>query len=366
MSSHLRNKPGVAPMSARPRDLADTFETIAQRLENAIGRVERELTRWADEARASSAENGRTVSRITSHHSAEHTGALHRHDLLCVAPAGACSWMRRIAERLRELDATISADGLPLPALPNVNVRTKEARLGQRINVERSIEWLAQWAYDRGVAPQGTPVPGFAKPYRSDDTGPRTDQTKKEAVCRVLYELVSNGSEADWIRAIRGLAQESYNGGGALEAIVQRIAAGNPDVTPKTTATGGTYWVPRATAGPRAVPESVAFVLNETTELSDSLRRLDRTMRLKCLFSSRDQAPRGTKPEQTFYLAQIKDLSCSGFDGEQMASLIDDGLGGDAAARAKRISESLHRDRDKGRDRRTRHIGPLTRGAAPH
>jgi hypothetical protein len=356
MSSHLKNKRGVAETSASAFDLAETFETVAQRIEGRSRTVERMLTRYAEEVCARASVNRPRVSRITSHPSAVHTGAGHRHDLLCVAAADACSRIRRMAAFLRALDAQISSEGLPRPFLPNVYVRTKEARHVERMNVERSIEWLARWAYDHGIASEGTPVEGFARPYLPDQQR-TSERTRKEAICRVLYELFNNGRDSDLTRAIRDLAQEQFNGAGAVEAIIQRMTACNPDITGEPTGVGMIYWTPRTNAMFLAVPNSIAFVMNEAEGVSHFLRALELTIRVKCLFSPYDHAPRGERPEQVLYLSQIKDLACSGFTENEIAELIDDGFDGDVTAREKRVRDNL--DRDKLRDRRTKHIGPL-------
>ena len=65
---------------------------------------------------------------------------------------------------------------------------------------------------------------------------------------------------------------------------------------------------------------SIAVILNETEDASDSLRRLDRNDAPGSASSlPAITPPRGKHPEQTLYLAQIKDLDCSGFEGDEVA-----------------------------------------------
>ena len=250
----LRNKPGLAEMGAeRPLALANTFERIARRIEEQLGTVEHELTRWADEARALSAEERahgpRKSRRILP---AGHTGTPHRHDLLCVAPASGCAGIRRIAARLRVLDAKVSTEGLPPPALPNVNVRAKAAPLGTRPDERRAL--------DRMAGPVGV------RPRRrcARHAGPGVRKAVSSCRARTTFRSDAEGSglpgpvRADHqrhrrgkctTRAIRGLAQEAFNGGSALEALAQSIGGGESGCdTRKRGSPVGRIGLPRARA----------------------------------------------------------------------------------------------------------------------
>jgi hypothetical protein len=347
--SRLRNKPRSGRERRAALDLADTVDRIAQHVADASGTVARELTRQGEVILTFSPSGGTTSDGPIYAYMGN------RPDLLRVAPADACAMLRGIAAGLRELDVTVSANGLPPPSLPSVNVRDGESRLGERMNVAESVRGLIQWAYDNGVAARGTPALGFAAPFFPDDGESGAEEKKRRAVRRVLYELLTT-PDTDLTRAICGLAQVVFEAAGALDALVRRIARINPDVLSEPVEGELQRWVPRADAT-SPTSATVALVLNKSQGASRYLRCLERTISLCCLFSPYDYEPRGKRPEQARYLDLIKELDVAGFREMEVAALIDDGLGGTMAKRTARVRSNL--DRYKLRDSRTKDIAAL-------
>jgi hypothetical protein len=227
------------------------------------------------------------------------------------------------------------------------------------MDVERSMEALAQWVYKNGIAPEGTPILAFAYPFLRDEGRPPRERAREEAVCRVLYELLEEGRDSDLTRAIRGLAQGAFNMAGALDALAERVVRENRDVERE-----GQQWLaasrPIVTCGCAAptsfaVPTALWIAMAEARNVALFLRQLDEKIRNRFLFAPYDRAPRGVRPEQVLFLAAIKDLDCAGFTEEETAELIDDGFGGTVASRARRVQVNL--DRDKLRERRTKLLG---------
>jgi len=359
MTTYLREKPRANGSRAICADFAETIDAIRRPIEDASSAVERALTQWAKDARKTAFRGGIAIRKLTSHPSAAHTGARHLHDLLCVEPAMACAALQGIATFVRGIDRVISEDGAISPSLPSVYIRRKQVRHGERMDVERSTEALAQWVYKNGIAPEGTPILAFAYPYlRAEGRLPR-ERAQEEAVCRVLYELLEDGRDSDSTRAIRELAQEAFNMAGALDALAERVVRENPDVERE-----GQQWRaairPIVTCGCTAptsfaLPTALWIAMAEARSVALFLRQLDAKIRSKVLFAPYDQAARGARPEQVLFLAAIKDLERAGFTEEEIAELIDDGYGGTVASRARRVQSNL--DRDKQRDRRTKLIG---------
>jgi hypothetical protein len=359
MTTYLREKPHANGSRAICADLAETIDAIRRPIEDASSAVERALTRWAKDARKPS-RGGITIRKLTSHPSAAHTGAMHPHELLCAKPAMACAALQGVARFVRGIDRVISEDGAISPSLPSVYIRRKQVRHGERMDVERSMEALAQWVYKNGIAPEGTPILAFAYPYLRNEMRPPQERAQEEAVCRVLYELLEDGRDSDSTRAIRALAHDAFNMAGALDALAERVVRENPDVEREAQ-----QWLaasrPIVTCGCTAptsfaVPTALWIAMDEARSVALFLRQLDAKIRSRVLFAPYDQAPRGARPEQVLFLAAIKDLERAGFTEEEIAELIDDGYGGTVASRARRVQSNL--DRDKQRDRRTKLIGP--------
>jgi hypothetical protein len=250
------------------------------------------------------------------------------------------------------VEAKLAGERLSPLRLPSGRLRRKPSRARERMGVPHTIELLAQWAYDNRIAHADTPVLAFAFPYLADSTLPAKNR-RRESVCRVLYELKINSDNA-LIDSKRALAQEAFDVGGDLLAMIQQMAKLNADLVERFSSSNRDHFGPHPDTRDPAHGGWIAALMNRLRIIAIDLGNLDANIRLACLPAPHDHEPRGQRPEPRQWLSVIEDLSLSGFENGEIAALVDDGKGGDLAARAKRVTQFLNRR--KGNLRGTIHV----------
>jgi hypothetical protein len=255
--------------------------------------------------------------------------------------------MRRLALQLRLLDAKLAAEPSSPLRLPIGRLRRKAPRALESINVPRTIELLTQWAYENHVAPAGRPAWAFAFPYPEDCTL-HPERRRAESACRVLHELLINADNPS-IGSGRALAQQAFDAGGDLSALVGGIAKLNADLVERCRFGDLVYFQALPGARDLSVARRLASLMNRLLTIAVDLYDLDENIRLGCLPAADDHEPRGRKPEARKWLSVIEDLGRSGFSDDEIAVRVDDGLPRDLAWRAKRVARYLNRHKGNPR-----------------
>ena len=185
---------------------------------------------------------------------------------------------------------------------------------------------------------------------------------KKLAVSRALWELAEHGGDSAIQRATRNLAEVSFSLARDLRRCARQLAAARDRVESEL----GRYEDLYRVAGLRlraagddtsaSVVESsrlgmrercYAALCSRPTRLfarigmaADDLEGLDESAR-RLLPTSLDEAPRGGKRRNKLLFGVTQQLGCGGYSPSRIGKLVDDGGGGSAQQRAKRVRNRL-------------------------